>query len=134
MAEMLLESKSPPGVHRMDLAVRLSKMKVTVEAGTVVFKRKSYEVQEETFEATTRPEKTLLNGYLVVDKSSDEMRVFVDDVVMDGVDAAYSFKSNPDLQLFAKIFWVEVPGDTTNLSGLDHRRWRIIEDLPQEES
>jgi len=64
-------------------------------------------------------------GYLVIDTAnSNDLRVFVDEFLQDGIDAPYEFENSP-YELITCLYQFTVPPGTTDLSTLDWYRWSI---------
>ncbi len=119
----------PPSRHAMDFLVTLSGDTITVGAGAMKFNGVEWVLlEDEVFAVINRSEVTEIVAYIVIDSgvSPSELRVFVDDVVQDGIDVRHKFERAGRYELVAYLYRVTIPGGTTDVSALDYHRWRII--------
>jgi len=127
MTETLITSYASPGLHGVDLSLSLSGLTITVPASSVTYKSSSYSLAlDEVHTVGSYAVDCLVAGYLVLDTAnSNTLRVFVDEVLQDGLDAPYNFE-NSSYELIAYLYQFTVPSGTTDLSTLDWYRWSII--------
>jgi hypothetical protein len=110
----------------MDVAVSLVAAGISVAGGTVVMEGRSESLAQEIVAIPSRAFPALVFGYLVRERATDSLLLFVDEHVQDGVDAGYTFERDGPYALLAYLFRVTVPAGTTDLRGLTYDRWRII--------
>ena len=122
--------------HAMDFPVTLSGATITVGAGTMKYNGVDWPLlDDEVFTVVNRPDETEIVAYIVIDRGTvpaGELRVFVDDVIQDGIDVRHKFERSERYELVAYLYRVTIPGGTTDVSTLDYHRWRIIARPPEE--
>lgn len=137
MSEITNTKLVPPSRHAMDFPVTLAGATITVGAGPMTFNGVEWTLlEDEVFAVVNRPEVTEIVAYIVIDRGTDpagELRVFVDDVIQDGIDVRHKFERSAPIELVAYLYRVTIPGGTTDVSALDYHRWRIMAPPPPEE-
>lgn len=118
------------------LSVSVSGLTLTVGAGS--FKREGQDyvlAEDEEWEATNRPTKADASGYLVIEKATGQVGVFVDDVVHDGVDVPYVFNGSP-FKVLQTLFHMDIPANTADLASVDVTVFCLRDraEKPEEES
>jgi len=86
-----------------------------------------YDLEEEEFHITERPFITYLTGHLVVEKESGDLRLFVDEEVADGVDAAYRFGETGLYEPLFILFQAVLPPDTGSLKNIEVQVHRVLD-------
>lgn len=131
MAETLINTHADPAVHAFDLAVVLSGTTITVQSNAITIKMNGADwtfAADEVFTVVNRLDVTELVAYIVIDTTPDpdEIRVFVDEYIQDGVDEPYKFVRGAQYTLLAYLYRITIPASTTDVSGFDIDRWRMI--------
>lgn len=130
MTETLHNTYCTAGESEFDFPVVLSGLTITVQCDGIEIKIKGTTytfASDEEFVVTNRAEITHLVGYIVVDTTPDpdEVRVYVDEVIEDGVDVPFDFPRGGQYDLHAYLYAVKIPAVTSDLAGIDHDRWRV---------
>lgn len=114
--------------NQMVLSISVSNDTITVSAGNATFGGVPRNLTEdETFTSTSRSVTTSVQAYLAVDHSdSDTVRVFVDEVPMDGISEGIAFEEYPDFTFLAHLYNISIPPLTTNLQDLDLVTWELV--------
>lgn len=119
------------GIADQRLAVIQSGMGVTVESGSVYHGGVQRSLDSnELFTATadaTYP--THVHGFLVVEVSSGDLILFVDEVVDDGIEDTFDLDGSPDYTYLDRIFLFTVPPGVTDLDGVTITRYVVDPDL-----
>ena len=111
--------------NRYSLEVGIKGNLVSIPAGFVTLARLEYSLEDTTeYLYTSKEVRSVLEGHLVLTED-DKLAVFVDEIVDDGVDVPYTWKSST-LTYCAPLFRLDVPGGTENLEDLDLLLWRIL--------
>lgn len=114
--------------NRVSLGIEISGMTITVLGGGVHLAGQARVLAaNESYAVTTRPEDTDVIGYLVEDTSNQELHVFVDEVVLDGLDDTYEFVRGGPYKLLHVLYKVRVPGNTLDIDTLDVTLFHIVE-------
>jgi len=115
----------------MDLTIDIRGLSVSVGPGLVIFFDKKYDLKDaEVHTVGSYADTAVVLGYLVLDTSAGEVRLFVDEYLMDGVDAPFSFTRDSNLTPLATLFQFHVPPGTTSLLDVeDWQHWRIIPEV-----
>lgn len=124
--ETIHTSRGQAAENVFDLAVELRDGAVHVGAGTAVLRGVEYVFGGETIPIQSRAHDTSVIGYLVIDTDTDELVIFVDEHVQDGIDMPYIFDRGDRYRLEAHLFSFTVPVNASDLSAIDYNRWRII--------
>ena len=140
MTEALHKSYCKAGESEFDLPVSLSGLVVTVACAGQVIRINGVDhtfADDEEFTVSDRSDAAFIRAFIVVDTNppgppgTEEVRVFVDEVVDDGVDVSHSFDRDGDLVPHAMLYALDIPANTAYLAGIDHNRWCIVADVPE---
>lgn len=128
---MIIEriSYARPEMNGLNLNVSQDNDTVTVEAGLFKIAGQDYELDQVwTFQATSRPNMTVVMGYLVQDKTTEVVSMVIDEFVQDGVDVRWV--GDPNLNVLEELFWIKVPENVTNLDDIEVQVLRQIPPPP----
>lgn len=119
------------GEHLMDLPIDISGLSISVGPGLVIFFDEKYDIRDAEFHTVgSYADTAVVLGYLVLDSTSNEVRLFVDEYLMDGVDTPFSFIRGSNLTPLATLFQFHVPPGTKSLLDIeDWQHWRIIPEV-----
>lgn len=122
--EQTITTFGDPSVNAMDLPVTMGNGTIEIGAGAIRFGGVPQDFTGASFEVTSRADPASVFGYLV--KEAGEFGVYFDECVQDGAHTPYIFQRGDTKELIAYLFHVVIPPNTTDVSGVDFKRWRIV--------
>lgn len=112
----------------LDLGITTEGLVISVAPGTFkVFGDEHQFVSQMDHAVTVDPtNETHVIGMIVQDKTTDEVTLLVDEVVLDGVDETYAFDGSSPFKALLSLYKVLVPAEATTLDGLTMTVDRIL--------
>lgn len=118
---------APAKTHQMDLVVeQAGPLSIVVRAGSLRFAGVAGALDADaTFDVATRGQAADLVAYVVRNVVTKALGVLLDEVVLDGVDAAYAYRRGDPHELLAHLFTVRIPADTTELDAVNLTKYAL---------
>lgn len=118
---------SPRAQHAVDLTYQVVGMIITVKAGTLrIIGRDVVFTEDFGHEVPSSSVERYLKGFLVRNKTTDEITVVVDEILLDGTDEPFDFKTS-DYESLMTLYEMAIPADTVSLEALELKTFAQVD-------